>query len=108
LTLDFLENSTKLNYIINKIEHSENYNCNNIIEHINNKKSKIINNNKNIFLNSRWQGNYWIRPLNIGPKIVVGMQLLNIYNRTLSLPFFEFDWHPAREPFDIPIPEVPS
>jgi parallel beta-helix repeat protein len=40
---------------------------------------------------STWDGNYWGR--RVLPKPIFGIRLL--------LPRIEFDWHPAREPYDI-------
>ena len=45
-----------------------------------------------------WNHNYWNRP-RILPKPVIGTMYFNI-------PWVNFDWHPAKEPYDIPIPEV--
>ena len=48
---------------------------------------------------NRWQNNYWGG--SIFPKIIEGRKFiippLNI------IPWFEFDWFPAQEPYDIQI-----
>jgi len=48
----------------------------------------------NIYIScyNRWSGNYWNRP-RILPKPIFG--------RMGVLPWVNFDWHPAREPYDI-------
>ena len=46
-----------------------------------------------------WNNNYWDRP-RILPKPIIGWGLLWIF------PFINFDWHPAKEPYDISIPEM--
>ena len=52
---------------------------------------------------SNWNGNYWNRPRNL-PKLIFGygLELMilgkNIY---ITIPWFNFDWHPAKEPYDI-------
>jgi parallel beta-helix repeat protein len=42
-----------------------------------------------------WDGNYWNRPRTF-PKTIVGWFAL-----TGAVPWFNFDWHPAQEPYDI-------
>jgi len=47
-------------------------------------------------LRNTWDGNYWNRP-RLLPKVII--------RRTVALFFslrLNFDWHPAREPYDIP------
>ena len=43
---------------------------------------------------TNWNHNYWGRP-RIFPKPIFGTTYL-------GLPWFNFDWHPAKEPYDIP------
>jgi len=68
--------------------------------------NRIINNNfidnekdaffSDSFLN-RWKQNYWNRP-RILPKPIFGE--IEIFYR-FWIPWFNFDWHPAQEPYDI-------
>jgi len=56
---------------------------------------------------NRWIGNYWDTRSGIGPKkilgaSVVGWRLLYFHVQLLiPIPWFEFDWKPAKEPYDI-------
>ena len=47
-----------------------------------------------------WNGNYWSDSLTGGwtPKIISGYTYITAF---LYLPWFNVDWHPAREPYDI-------
>ena len=45
---------------------------------------------------NNWNYNYWNRP-RILPKPVIGTMLY-----PFPLPWINFDWHPAKEPYDIP------
>jgi hypothetical protein len=45
---------------------------------------------------NKWNQNYWNQP-SILPKIIPGR--LGLGGR---IPFINFDWHPAQEPYDIP------
>ena len=48
---------------------------------------------------SRWDGNYWGKQ-RIFPKIIFG---LIMYGDLFGIPFrFDIDWHPAKQPYDIP------
>lgn len=62
-------------------------------------RNNLINNKEQAkFLNSlfnSWSGNYWDDLGGIWPKIIKGTILFII-------PWLNFDWHPAREPYDIP------
>jgi len=49
---------------------------------------------KDIHSTIKWDGNYWDRP-RIFPKPILGWLTL------VSIPWFQFDWHPAQEPYDI-------
>jgi len=51
----------------------------------------------NILPSNHWDQNYWGRP-RVLPKPIFGVK--SIYN--IYPGFFEFDWHPAQEPYDIP------
>jgi parallel beta-helix repeat protein len=74
--------------------------------------SKIINNNIfNNVLNARfsnsfgnkWDGNYWGSSKNI--KIISGsikpFDWYPLFNPFITFPIFNFDFHPAKEPYDI-------
>jgi parallel beta-helix repeat protein len=51
---------------------------------------------KNTWRN-KWVNNYWDTWIGIGPKIIYGhIDKLGI------IPWVNFDWHPAQEPYDIP------
>jgi len=43
----------------------------------------------------KWDGNYWNRP-RLLPKPIFGRI------SSINIPWFQFDWHPAQEPYDIP------
>ena len=73
----------------------------NITSSRNNKiaNNNFLNNNRSaIFFNGRnkWQGNYWERP-RLLPKLIFGRT--EIFSK--SIPWFNVDWRPAREPYDI-------
>jgi len=56
-------------------------------------QNNLIGNDRNVLsILSRdiWKGNYWDEPLS-HPKLILGI-----------LPFIQFDWHPAQQPYDIP------
>ena len=44
--------------------------------------------------------NYWDRP-RLLPKIIFGLK-----HFIIDFPWIQFDWHPANEPYDIPVPEA--
>ena len=50
-------------------------------------------------IGNNWNHNYWNIP-RVLPKLIIG----TIY---YYIPWINFDWHPAREPYDISILEVP-
>jgi len=77
------------------------------------KKNNFIGNEKHaIFAPSWrniWDANYWDNWIGLKlnwpvvqkfPKVLVGMLLPPWF--TFNLPYFNFDWHPAQEPYDIP------
>jgi parallel beta-helix repeat protein len=55
-----------------------------------------------------WEGNYWNRPLRF-PKLILGGKEFffipgipfHFPGIVISLPWFNFDWRPAKEPYDI-------
>ena len=52
---------------------------------------------------SRWVGNYWDAWSGVGPKIILGLQVIPFgLEGHLEIPGFEFDRQPTREPYDIP------
>ena len=73
------------------------YSCSDNKIHNNN----FINNGKGIYFllckSNNWDGNYWDKP-RIFPKLIRGktMGLL-----ILLWPWFNIDWHPAKEPYDL-------
>jgi len=53
-----------------------------------------------------WIENYWGRPRIFPKPIQAGLPFPFGSSRLIPLPLWSFDWHPASEPYDIPIPEV--
>ncbi len=58
----------------------------------------------------RWMGNYWDTWIGIGPNKIYGKLNLilgiHIYSDILimfPIPWVDFDWHPAQEPYDIEV-----
>jgi parallel beta-helix repeat protein len=51
----------------------------------------------NSFFN-HWNNNYWDDWSGIGPKIIWGI----FPRKLIFIPWINFDWHPASEPYDIP------
>ena len=49
-----------------------------------------------------WDGNYWGRPRSL-PKIIFSILVFErgFPNPSIPIPFFNIDWHPAKEPYDI-------
>lgn len=96
---------------LNNITHSEGYGIfisdskdNNISQ------NNIIDNGKrNAFFLSllkymgrnSWDGNYWDNPRQYFYPIL-GRIALQEYIEIGIIPWFQFDWHPAKEPYDIP------
>jgi parallel beta-helix repeat protein len=69
-------------------------------------ENNFIKNKNNVFFNdilrTHWLHNYWNRP-RISPKIIFGIIYINNYGYLpWIIPWFNFDWHPALLPFDIP------
>ena len=52
---------------------------------------------------TNWKMNYWGQP-RTKPYPIYG-KIGPFYK--IALPWVQFDWHPAKKPYDIPIPEVP-
>ena len=59
----------------------------------------------NLLLKNKWLGNYWDTWIGVGPKIIFGLQAIPSvsYFYPILIPGFEFDWSPAKEPYDISI-----
>ncbi len=69
-------------------------------------RNNFIGNDRNAYFKSQsflsyrntWDKNYWSDSLGLFPKIIPGTVYFLVF---LSLPWFQIDWHPAREPYDI-------
>ncbi len=66
--------------------------------------------NKNLLTNIKWDSNYWDNWIGFGPKFIFGAIYLRgfFFRFFLSFPFLpmiNFDWHPAKEPYNISIPQ---
>jgi parallel beta-helix repeat protein len=64
-------------------------------------ENNLIGNSRNGFFEkfsffNYWDKNYWSDLQRAGPKIILGRLFYQIF------PWFNFDWHPAHEPYDIP------
>jgi len=76
-----------------------------LLAHSSNKNTIIcnnfINNHPNVFLkrsnNNDWNENYWNKP-RFFPKLIIGLN-----EKRLFIPYITFDWHPAREPYNIEV-----
>ena len=86
----------------------------------------ISQNTGNTFIDvnllNRWNNNYWDDWNGFGPKPIKGKIAFLVRPLYLNLetyeyvpilipffrgiPFYNFDWHPAKEPYDIPVPEA--
>jgi parallel beta-helix repeat protein len=79
-----------------------NASANNIIEHntlINNKPIDAFFTITDSSISNQWNGNYWGRS-RMFPKPVIGC----IKKDMKYIPWINFDWHPAEEPYDIQFP----
>jgi hypothetical protein len=56
----------------------------------------------------KWIDNYWDTWKGVGPKIIPGILVIGIplgeFGIPIPIPWFIFDWNPASEPYDLPIP----
>jgi len=50
---------------------------------------------------NNWNYNYWGRVMKL-PKPIFGLKYMGIAFFPLFIPWVIFDWHPAKEPYDIP------
>jgi parallel beta-helix repeat protein len=53
------------------------------------------------FKKSRWIGNYWDNRSGFGPKKILGIKVLGFRYLYFLIPWIDFDWNPASEPYDI-------
>jgi parallel beta-helix repeat protein len=87
------------------------------INDINGKQSYVIRNNfirvlfparslfrsHELYSNSYWDGNYWGRSRSV-PKAIFGFHKIISILRFWGIPAkIQFDWHPAKEPYDIKV-----
>ena len=53
----------------------------------------------------KWIGNYWDNWKGVGPKRIFGIMVIGIplgeFGIPIPIPRFEYDWYPAKEPYDI-------
>jgi hypothetical protein len=49
-------------------------------------------------LYNKWDGNYYDKPRNL-PQLIFGTIPLGI----IQIPWINIDWHPAKEPYYIPL-----
>jgi parallel beta-helix repeat protein len=59
-----------------------------------------------IFYNQRWDRNYWDdwkigSPRPIKGELIIGISPLLIFSHEFKFPSFQFDWSPAKEPYNI-------
>jgi len=62
--------------------------------------------NKIITQDLIWDGNYWDNWIGFGPKLIFGLNIIKGFPATFTIPWFTFDWHPAKEPYDINFPDT--
>ena len=46
------------------------------------------------------KGNYWDDWDGTGPKVIRGKQIVIALGPSIGIPWFNFDWHPAKEPYE--------
>jgi len=100
----YLVDASLFDIINNNIQNNEKvglylfYSKNNNISRnnfINNKKTNAVFYGTLFNCRNKWNSNYWGRP-RLFPKIIFGR-----IGPNLNIPWYQFDWHPAKEPFDI-------
>jgi parallel beta-helix repeat protein len=68
------------------------------------KKNNIIDNSQDVMLDSSlfnlWSNNFWDNYIGFGPKILLGWLYLSLETKII-VPWLNFDWSPAKQPFDI-------
>jgi len=70
---------------------------------INNEQDAYFINNHFLFLyRNRWRRNYWNEP-QILPKLIIGEVFRTQFpeSEIIIIPWIQFDWRPAKEPYDI-------
>jgi parallel beta-helix repeat protein len=61
---------------------------------------------------NQFLSNYWDNSLGFGPKAIFGMRYIQFFvdywgnPLYLSIPWVQFDWHPAKEPYNIQSPSI--
>jgi len=69
------------------------------------KQNNFINNGRNAWFDlslfNLWSNNYWDDWGGIGPKLISGLLNLPSFPITYDLPWINFDWFPAKEPYDL-------
>jgi len=66
---------------------------------IGNKRAAFFYNNVEIkWERNTWKQNYWNRP-RVLPKLIFGE--IEVIEESIFMPWFNIDWHPAQEPYDI-------
>ena len=89
-------NISKNEYGINLSESNYNlFSKNNFIDNFN-YHSYFIYSHFNLWLN-----NYWDDWISLLPKPIIGKIKLNIKDTEINLQWYNYEWHPAKEPFDI-------
>ncbi len=53
------------------------------------------------YFSNCWNENYWNRP-RLLPKPIFGIMVIGFTPIFIPIPWLNFDWHPAQEPYDIP------
>jgi len=75
------------------------------------KNNLIGNGHQAYFFNgilTRWNSNYWDDYLGFGGKYIGGILYMEFWSgdpwnpKQIQIPWVQFDWHPAKEPYDIP------
>ena len=66
-------------------------------------QNNFINNSRNVdfsrlSIHNVWRGNYWDKP-RVHPYPIIG----RLRPGFLTIPWVNFDWHPAKEPYDIEV-----
>jgi parallel beta-helix repeat protein len=81
-------------YISCSIIINNNLICNNI-------QSRFENIPGYYFLSTWWDGNYWNKSRTLPKPIFGTLTIALIFYRNIVIPWIAFDWHPAKEPYDI-------
>jgi parallel beta-helix repeat protein len=73
------------------------FQCNNFIS--NNRSAYFENSSLN-----RWKQNYWDDHISRWPKCIHGLMRIP-WNKTIVIRWINLDWHPAQQPYNIPVLE---